>query len=691
MVEFFKYLVASEQFMPHGYCYLWQPALVWLHIISDFLIALAYYSIPIILVYFVRKRQDLPFTSIFFLFGTFIVACGTTHVMEIWTLWHPTYWLSGSIKSFTAIVSIYTFFEMVQLVPKALALPSPAQLEAINLELRNQIVKRQKAEEALQKANDELETRVKIRTNELAKANVELQREINERQQIEIEKSESEERFKATFHSAAVGIAHVRMDGRWLLVNQKLCDIVGYTHQELLDRTFQDISHPDDLDIDLEYLRQMLAGEIQTYSMEKRYIRKDSSYVWIYLTVSLVRDSNREPKYFIAIITDITEKKKLEAQFLRTQRLESIGTLASGIAHDLNNVFTPILALTHLFLNTKLSDEKKQKLLTTVEASVKRGAALVKQVLQFARGIESQRTAVQLGRLLEEFQQITFVTFPKSIEICSNISPDIGFVFADATQLQQIFMNLCVNARDAMPDGGVLSISAENIFVDPTFVSMNPDVSVGTYIVVTVSDTGIGISPEIMDRIFEPFFTTKEMGRGTGLGLSTVFGIVKNHGGFIKVYSEVGQGTQFKVYLPAVEGSVSQHMEDIELFTGNGELILFVDDELAIQEISKTLLVTHNYKLLSACDGIEALTLYTQHQQEINVVVMDIMMPSLNGIDTIRSLQKINPLVKIIAISGLESNRKIVETFKQNVQAFLLKPYTIQQLLKTLHSVLSMT
>ncbi|KAB8329901.1 PAS domain S-box protein [Scytonema tolypothrichoides VB-61278] len=689
MLDFFLNFIASEQFIPHGHCYLWQPALVWLHIISDSLITLAYYSIPIILVYFVRKRQDLPFISIFFLFGTFIVACGSTHIMEIWTLWHPTYWLSGFIKAFTAIVSLYTASELVLIMPKALALPSPAQLEAVNIELRNQIAQRQKAESALQKANDELEARVKTRTLELATANEELQRQIHERQQIEVEKSESEERFRATFHSAAVGIVHVRMNGRWLLVNQKLCDIVGYTHEELLELTFQDITHPDDLDVDLEYIRQMLAGEIETYSMEKRYICKDNSHVWIYLTVSLVRNPNGEPKYFIGIINDITEKKKLEAQFLRTQRLESIGTLASGIAHDLNNVFTPILALTQLLRNIKLSDEKKQKLLTTVEVSAKRGAALVKQVLQFARGIESQRTTVQLRDLLEEFQQITFETFPKFIEICSNISPDIGFVLGDATQLEQIFMNLCVNARDAMPNGGVLSISAENIFIDENFVRMNPDASVGAHIVVTVSDTGMGIPSEIMDKIFEPFFTTKEVGSGTGLGLSTVFGITKNHGGFIKVYSEVGRGTQFKVYLPALEGSVSQPVEDIELFTGNGELILFVDDELAIQEISKTLLLTHNYKVLTACNGIEALALYTQHRQKINVVVMDIMMPSLNGIDTIRALQKINPSVKIITISGLEFNKKIAETFEHAAQAFLLKPYTIQQLLKTLHSVLS--
>lgn len=320
MPELLKNLLASNSFIPHGHCYLWRPGLLWLNILSDSIIALAYYSIPVTLVYFVRKRQDLPFNWIFVLFSIFIIACGTTHVMEIWTLWHPTYWLSGSIKVLTASASMYTALELVPLVPLALALPSPAQLEATNLQLQQQITQRQLAEAALQKALNELETRVSDRTRELVLANEKLKTEITERQQVEDSLRASEERFRATFNSAAVGIAHVDINGKWQQVNQKLCDIVGYTQQELLERTFQDITYPEDLDADLEYVRQMLAGEIQTYSMEKRYICKDSSPVWINLTGSLVREPMGEPKYFIAVVQDISDRKRAELALYEGER-----------------------------------------------------------------------------------------------------------------------------------------------------------------------------------------------------------------------------------------------------------------------------------------------------------------------------------------------------------------------------------
>ena len=263
MPDFLSYPFFTEQFVPHGHCYLWKPGLVGLHVTSDLLTALSYYSISVILVYFVYKRRDVPFQGVFLLFGAFIIACGTTHLIEVWTLWHPVYWLSGAIKAITAIVSLYTASELAPLIPKALALPSPTQLEAINRELENQISDRQRAEVALQKACDQLENRVQERTVELAQANRDLRLEIVERVRVEKALRESEQRFRATFEQAAVGIAHVAPDGRWLRVNQRLCDIVGYTREELLELTFQDITHPDDLNTDLEFVHQVLAGKFR--------------------------------------------------------------------------------------------------------------------------------------------------------------------------------------------------------------------------------------------------------------------------------------------------------------------------------------------------------------------------------------------------------------------------------------------
>jgi hypothetical protein len=420
---------------------------------------------------------------------------------------------------------------------------------------------------------------------------------------------------------------------------------------------------------------------------ELHQLTKDGKKIIVASRWTLVRDVEEKPKSILVVNTDITQKKQLEAQFLRAQRMESIGTLAGGIAHDLNNVLAPIL-MTAQLLETQLHDEQSKRLLPILVTNAKRGAALVKQVLSFARGLESKCTTLQVKHLISEIKQIVQETFPKSIEIYTNIRQDLGTVSGDATQLHQVLINLCVNARDAMPHGGILSIFAENLFIDENYARLNFDAKVGSYIVVTVADTGNGIPAEILDRIFEPFFTTKEIGKGTGLGLSTVLGIVKSHGGFVNVSSEVGRGTQFKVYLPVAEAAQTEPVEDLELPKGHGELILVVDDEPAIRDITKTSLQTYNYRTLTASDGIEAVALYVEHQEEISVVLTDMMMPSMDGPTTIRTLQKINPQVKIIAVSGLAPNEKLTKAVGAGVKTFLSKPYTVKELLTTLQSVL---
>ena len=404
---------------------------------------------------------------------------------------------------------------------------------------------------------------------------------------------------------------------------------------------------------------------------------------------TLVRNRRGNPKSVLVVNTDITEKKKLEVQFLRAQRLESIGALAGGIAHDLNNILTPILAIAQL-LPLKLPEvnEQTHQLFEILQTNAKRGGDLVKQVLSFARGVEGKRMVLQVRHLISEISKIARETFPKLIEFHADIPPDLWTIRGDATQLHQVLMNLCVNARDAMPNGGSLRLTAENLLIDENYARMNLEAQAGPYIMIQVSDTGIGIPPEIVDRIFEPFFTTKESGQGTGLGLSTVIGIVKNHGGFVNVYSEVGQGSQFKVYLPALEMTDGVLIDNADLPAGEGELILVVDDEAPIREITQTSLETHNYQVLTAADGIEAIALYAQRKSEISVVLMDMMMPAMDGATTIRTLQKIHPAVKIIAVSGLVSSDKIASAMGTGVNAFLLKPYTAEELLQTLHKIL---
>ncbi|HLP91825.1 MAG TPA: response regulator [Nostocaceae cyanobacterium] len=404
---------------------------------------------------------------------------------------------------------------------------------------------------------------------------------------------------------------------------------------------------------------------------------------------SLVCDQQGRPKSILTVDTDITDKKHLESQLFRTQRLESIGTLASGIAHDLNNILTPILAGSQLLaLKFPTADERTRQMLEILEINAKRGSDLVKQVLSFARGVQGKPITLQIRHLILEVVKILKETFPKSIEVTTDIPQNLWMVSGDSTQLHQVLMNLCVNARDAMPNGGILRISAENLVIDENYVRMNLEAKPGAYIVITVTDTGVGIAGEILDRIFEPFFTTKEVGQGTGLGLSTVVGIIKSHGGFVNVYSEVGRGTQFKVYLPAVIGLEKATQENVKPLVGKGELILVVDDEPAIQETTTQSLEANNYHVLSANDGIEAIALYAKHSDQIGAVLMDIMLPSLDGTTAIRTLQKINPDVKIIASSGLMSHSKLEAIAEMGITNFLPKPYTVNELLLSLEKVI---
>ncbi|BAZ39616.1 multi-sensor hybrid histidine kinase [Calothrix sp. NIES-4101] len=426
---------------------------------------------------------------------------------------------------------------------------------------------------------------------------------------------------------------------------------------------------------------------------ELNHITKSGQEIIVQSRWTLVCDRTGQATSILCVDTDITEKKHLESQFYRAQRLESLGTLASGIAHDLNNILTPILTVAQL-LKLKLPNlnEQNLRLLKILEDSSKRGAELVKQILSFARGVEGKHVPLQLTHLLKEVEQVVNSTFPKSIKIHLHIpTPNLCLVLADPTQIHQVLMNLCVNARDAMPEGGNLSISAENYYVDDNYARMNLESKPGDYVVITVSDTGCGMSKEVRERIFEPFFTTKEHGKGTGLGLATVIGIIKNHGGFVNVQSELGEGCQFQIYLPAIQQGITSATEDLQTIRGKGELILVVDDEAFVRDVVKSSLEEFNYKVLVASDGIEAFSLYAQHKNEISLVLMDIQMPSIDGLKAIRVLQQINPCVKIIIISGLASNRQALQFSNINVQAFLAKPYRIKELLASIQEVLSKT
>jgi PAS domain S-box-containing protein len=492
----------------------------------------------------------------------------------------------------------------------------------------------------------------------------------------------------ALLNIAADAILAQDLNSRIVFWNKGAERLYGWKAEEVLHQQAHQLLYEPGKLPDVEIWNALLAnGEWQG---ELRQITRTQSNITVESRWTLVRDEDGSPRSVLIVSTDITEKKQLEAQFLRAQRLESLGTLAGGIAHDLNNMLSPILMAVQL-LQMRASNEQEQQWLQTLETSAKRAADLVKQVLSFARGIEGERMFLHVSQVMFEVEQIIRETFPKSIEIETDVrSIDLWALLGDATQIHQVLMNLCVNARDAMPTGGKLEITAENLFVDDNYARMNINAHVGPYVVITVSDTGTGIPPEILDRIFEPFFTTKEVGKGTGLGLSTVIGIVRDHGGFINVYSELNRGTQFRIYLPAVETAEVRQVSEASLGfpKGQGELILVVDDEAAVREITKTSLEAYNYRVLTASDGIEAIALYAQNRDAIKVAIIDMMMPSMDGAMTIRTLQKINPQIEVIAVSGLASNQQAAIISGNSVKAFLPKPYTAEKLLRTLHEVL---
>ncbi|MDQ3032147.1 MAG: PAS domain S-box protein [Myxococcota bacterium] len=407
---------------------------------------------------------------------------------------------------------------------------------------------------------------------------------------------------------------------------------------------------------------------------------------------SLVRDKAGSPRAVLIISTDITEKKRMEAQFIRAQRTESLGTLAGGIAHDLNNILTPILASIDLLIDDVEGNNEALETLDTLRICARRGADLVKQVLSFARGIEAERVPVDLAVLARELFKVLADTLPKALVLRLDSAEDLWTVSGDPTQLHQVLLNLCVNARDAMPEGGALEVSLANVVIDDTYAAMNLDARAGPYVMVQVTDTGSGIPRAVLERIFDPFFTTKDVGSGTGLGLSTTSTVVKSHGGFINVYSEVGKGTKFEVYLPADTsntGELELEIEQASVPRGQGELVLVVDDEEAIRRVVRRTLERFGYRVLLASNGAEAVALYAQHRAEIAVVLTDMAMPVMDGPATIIAIQTIDPHAKIVGSSGLVSNSNVARAVGAGVVHFVPKPYTSEALLKTLRAAIA--
>ncbi len=475
------------------------------------------------------------------------------------------------------------------------------------------------------------------------------------------------------------------LENRVLFWNRGAQQLYGWSAEEAIGRKANDLLYKEETVTSAEARR--IALEKGEWSGELRQTTKDGKEIIVESHWTLMRTEDGKPNSILGINTDITERKKLQAQILRAQRMESIGTLASGIAHDLNNILTPIMLSLQL-LQADSQDAETKKIIDILGKSARRGADLVRQLLTFARGVEGERKPIEARKIITEIERIIEETFPKSIDTRINIKPDLATISGDATQLHQVIMNLCLNARDAMPNGGTLQILAENVIIDEAYARMHIEAKAGQYIALGVTDSGIGIQPENREKIFEPFFTTKERGKGTGLGLSTALAIIKSHGGFMSFYSEVGKGTTFKIYLPISEGIEKPEVIIGEQAKGHGELVLLVEDETAICQITKAVLESNGYKVVVANDGAEAVALFTANRNEVKAVLVDMAMPIMDGAMSIRAIRRIDPKARIIAVSGLSENGKAA-SMTGIVSAFLAKPYTTDRLLGTIDDVLN--
>jgi two-component system cell cycle sensor histidine kinase/response regulator CckA len=465
--------------------------------------------------------------------------------------------------------------------------------------------------------------------------------------------------------------------------------LYGWRSDEVLGRVVTELFYPSDdaKEVQQAYedvmARGEWTGELQPQAKSGRKIMIESRW-------TLVRDAAGEARSILSINTDVTDRRQLEQQFYRAQRLDSIGTLAGGIAHDLNNVLQPIM-LGMSMLRERATDQDSREILDTIAGSAQRGAEMVSQVLSFARGQEGKRVDIRPGDLVADVVRIARDTLPKHIDIVTMVPPDLPSIVGDPTQCHQVLLNLCVNARDAMPNGGRLTISAEAATVPASREPLPGHLAAGDYVAIHVEDNGVGIPAQLLDKIFDPFFTTKEAGKGTGLGLSTSLTIVRNHGGNIRVISEVSHGSRFDVYLPTAPApSMASNLgQSASAPRGEGQTVLVVDDEEAVRRVLRSTLERAGYQVLQAANGKEALSVYQASGATIAAVVIDMTMPVLGGVATMRELVKMNPDVRIIAASGIHDNEATAKSIGRQVKQFLAKPFSSEMLLKAVGRAVS--
>jgi PAS domain S-box-containing protein len=555
MGAFLERILDSSMYSPHGICLLWEPELIWLHVVSDALIALAYFSIPFALAIFVTMRRDLKFGWIYWSFAAFIMACGLTHILSIYTLWVPVYGIEGLVKAATAVASIITAGMLWPLLPELLTIPSPFELRQAREALKEQEMKGRDSEQLLQQFR-----------------------------QAQQALRESMARLTAVVETAVDGFILIDARGRILLFNPACEMLFGYRAEEVFHENVKMLMpqtyslHHDD------YIRNFVrTGERKIIGIGREVIglRKDGSTFPMDLSVGEARQDGES--IFVGIIHDLTGRKQTEEQLRQAQKMEMVGQLSGGIAHDFNNLLTVIVGnAEHLSEQLKFRQDL-QRIADDICQAGERGAELTQRLLAFSRRQLLQPRAVDCHELLESMHKLLRRTLRENIEIGIAPNPEPILVFADRAQLESSVLNLSLNAQDAMPDGGHLTLSTGVASLDDHYQSLHPEIEAGEYAMIAVTDDGVGMTAEVAARAFEPFYTTKEVGKGSGLGLSMVYGFAKQSNGYVSIYSEAGLGTTVRIYLPNVAASGQNSFDQVsteeESVPRGHETILVAEDD----------------------------------------------------------------------------------------------------------------
>jgi PAS domain S-box-containing protein len=513
--------------------------------------------------------------------------------------------------------------------------------------------------------------------------------DISDRKKLDRELLQSEQKFRTAFEDAAVGMCLTSIEHRFLVVNRSLCKILGYTEYELSGMDWIGLTHPDDQEKCRRWSAGIFAGVGQGTQVESRYISRDGEIVWVMLSKVLLRDDNGAPLYFINQVQNITEQKNLENQLRHAQKMEALGTLSGGIAHDFNNILTAIIGYGSLLEMRIDKNDSLRPFVDHILAAADRAATLTQSLLTFGRKKNIEPSVVDLNSVVLDVEKLLLRLLREDVDLRTTLANSPCMVMADAGQIGQVLMNLATNARDAMPQGGALAIRISMSSLDRDFVATHGYGTPGSYVLLTVTDTGDGMDAETKSRIFEPFFTTKEVGKGTGLGLSMAYGIVKQHNGYITCYSEPGAGTTFRIYLPAVDAQAEMLIESSAEPPPRGtETILLAEDDEQVRVLTARLLEKFGYTVITAYDGKDALVQFHAHRDAVQLVLLDVIMPGKNGREACEEMRASAPGLKALFTSGYSADIFQLGEFDKLGFAFISKPALPVELLKKIRQVL---